>query len=171
MLIPDMVSAEVTRDMATLGAVEVVEWLQANRGPVQIAPTTVYAEFEALLTINPHTPSADRGERAALEMLGYKTTRDPELQAVLLFEDSDIIRRQFVRLLPERVAAISAEDFLRELEASGRIQSAEHSLDEAAGRGRNVEKQRQPVADEAARTTLREQLTRRDEVPGPDHSR
>jgi hypothetical protein len=42
-LIPDMVYAEVTRDMPKLGAVEVVEWLQANRGPVQIAPTTVYA--------------------------------------------------------------------------------------------------------------------------------
>jgi hypothetical protein len=170
-LIPDMVYAEVTRDMAKLGATEVVEWLQANRGPVQIAPTTVYAEFEALLTINPHTRSADRGERAALEVLGYETARDPELQAVLLFEDSDIIRRQFVRLLPERTAAISTGDFLRELEAAGRIQSAEHILDEAAGRGRNVQRQRQPVADETARTTLREQLTRRDEAPGPDHSR
>src|SRR6516162_6145130 len=89
-LIPDMVYAEVTRDMAKLGAEEVVEWLQANRGPVQIAPTTVYAEFEALLTINPQTRSEDRGERAALEVLGYETARDPELQAMLLFEDTDI---------------------------------------------------------------------------------
>jgi hypothetical protein len=43
-----------------------------------------------LLTINPQTRSADRGERAALEVLGYETARDPELQAVLLFEDSDM---------------------------------------------------------------------------------
>jgi len=104
-LIPDMVYAEVTRDMAKLAAEEVVEWLQANRGPVQIAPTTVYAEFEALLTINPQTRSEDRGERAALEVLGYETARDLELQALLLFEDTDIRSRQFVGLLPERATA------------------------------------------------------------------
>ncbi|MBV8361560.1 MAG: hypothetical protein JO189_27045 [Deltaproteobacteria bacterium] len=170
-LIPDMVYAEVTRDMAKLGAEEIVEWLQANRGPVQIAPTTIYAEFEALLTINPQTRSEDRGERAALEVLGYETARDPELQAMLLFEDTDIRSRQFVRLLPERATAISTGDFLHELEAAGRIQSADHILDEAASRGRNVEKQRQPIAGEVARAPLREQLTRHDEPPEPDRSR
>ncbi|MGH7083246.1 MAG: hypothetical protein ACREFV_12335 [Acetobacteraceae bacterium] len=155
-----MVYAEVTRDMAKLGAGDVVEWLQANRGPVQIAPTTVYAEFEALRTINPQTRSEDRGERAALEVLGYETARDPELQAMLLFEDTDILSRQFVRLLPERASAISTGDFLHELEAAGRIQSADHVLDEAAARGRNVQRQRQPVAAERARVPLREHLTR-----------
>ena len=125
-------------------------------------PTEVYAEFEALRTINPNTRFQDRGERAALEVLNYKTTADPELQAMLLFEDSDIRRRRFVRALPERVTAISTGDFLAELEAAGRIQSADHILDEAAARGRNVEQQRQPTAAaEPARAILREQLTRR----------
>lgn len=165
-LIPDMVYAEATRDMARLGAGEVVEWLQANRGPVQIAPTTVYAEFEALLTINPQTRSENRGERAALEVLGYETARDPGLQAMLLFEDTDIRSRQFVRLLPERVSAISTGDFLHELEAAGGIQSADHILDEAAARGRNVQKQRQPIVGERARVPLREHLTRHREQPG-----
>jgi len=76
-LIPDMVYAEVTRDMAKLAAEEVVEWLQANRGPVQIAPTTVYAEFEALRTSNPQIRSRGRGERAAVEVLDHEITRDP----------------------------------------------------------------------------------------------
>jgi hypothetical protein len=105
-------------------------------------PTEAYAEFEALRTINPTTRFQDRGERAALEVLSYKTAADPELHAMLLFEDSDIRRRRFVRLLPERVTAISTGDFLQELEAAGRIQSADHILDEAAARGRNVEEQR-----------------------------
>jgi hypothetical protein len=112
-------------------------------------------------------------ERAALEVLSYKTAADPELQALLFFNDSDIRRRSFVRLLPERVSAISTGDFLHELEAAGRIQSADHILDEAAARGRNVEQQRQPTASEPAHTALRDQLTGRSlpPEPGSDRSR
>ncbi len=169
--IPDMVYTEVTRDMARLGAGEVVGWLQAHGDQVQIAATTVYAEYEALLAINPNTRFEDRGERAALEVLSYKTAADPALQALLLFEDSDIRRRSFVRLLPERVSAISTGDFLHELEAAGRIQSADHILDEAAARGRNIEQQRQPTASEPARATLREQLTGPRPPPEPESDR
>jgi hypothetical protein len=173
--IPDMVYTEVTQDMAKLGAGEVATWIRAHPEQVQIVPTEVYAEFEALRTINPTTRSQDRGERAALEVLNYKTAADPELQAMLLFEDSDILQRSFVRLLPERVTAISTGDFLHELEAAGRIQSADHILDEATARGRNVQEQRQPAASEPARAILREQLTRRgtqpEQEPEPDRSR
>ncbi len=173
--IPDMVYTEVTQDMARLGAGEVARWIQAHEGQVQIAATEVYAEYEALRLINPSTRLHDRGERAALEVLNYKTAADPELEALLLFEDNDIRRRRFVRLLPERVMAISTGDFLQELEAAGRIQSADHILDEAAARGRNVEEQRQPTASDPARIALREQLTRRqsppEQEPAPDRSR
>ena len=125
--IPDMVYTEVTRDMARLGAGEVARWIQAHEGQVQIAATEVYAEYEALRSIAPNARFQDRGERAAIEVLSCKTAADPELQALLLFEDSDIRRRRFVRLLPERVTAISTGDFLRELETAGRIQSADHT--------------------------------------------
>jgi hypothetical protein len=166
--IPDMVYTEVTRDMARLGAGEVARWIQAHEGQVQIAATEVYAEYEALRVVAPNARFQDRGERAAIEVLNYKTAADPELQALLLFEDSDIRRRRFVRLLPERVTAISTGDFLRELETAGRIQSADHILDEAAARGRNIEEQRQPTAaSEPARAALREQLARRS-PPEPD---
>jgi hypothetical protein len=170
-IIPDMVYTEVTQDIARLGAGQVVRWIQAHEDQVQIAATEVYAEYEALRVINPNTRFQDRGERAALEVLSYKTAADPELQALLLFEDSDIRRRSFVRLLPERVTAISTGDFLHELEAAGRIQSADHILDEAAARGRNVEEQRQPTANDAARTVLREQLTTRRPPPEPEPER
>ncbi len=161
--IPDMVYAEVTRDMARLGAEEVVAWIRAHLGQVEIVPTEVYAEFEALLAVNPNTRSRGRGEQAALEVLSYEIAANPELHAMLLFEDNDIRGREFVRVLPERVTALSTGDFLHELERAGRIQSSDRILDDAAERGRNVEAQRRPVASEAARAILREQLARRDE--------
>lgn len=160
--VPYIVYAEVARDMTKLGAKEVVDWIRAHRGQVEIVPTEVYAEFEALQAINPNIRSRGRGEQAALEVLAYEVAADPDLQAILLFEDSDIRRREFVRVLPERVTALSTGELLHELEAAGRIQSTDQILNEAAARGRNVEKQRQPVASEPARVMLREQLIRRD---------
>jgi hypothetical protein len=160
--IPDMVYAEVTQDMARLGAEEVVGWVRAHLGQVQIVPTQVFADYQALLGINPNTRSRGRGEQAALEVLGYEIAADLQLRAVLLFEDNDIHGREFVRALPERVTALSTGDLLHELEAAGRIQSSDQILDDAAARGRNVEQQRRPVAGDAARAVLREQLLRRD---------
>jgi len=164
--VPDMVYAEVARDMTKLGAKEVVDWIRARLGQVEIIPTEIYAEYEALREINPNIRSKGRGEQAALEVLAYEVASDPNLQAVLLFEDSDIRSREFVRVLPERVTALSTGDLLHELEAAGRIQSSDQILDEAAARGRNVEKQRQTIAGEPARALLREQLLRRNEPKG-----
>ncbi len=160
--IPDMVYTEVTQDMARLGAEEVVGWVRAHLGQVQIVPTQVFADYQALLGINPKTRSRGRGEQAALEVLGFEIAADETLQAVLLFEDNDVRGRDFVRALPERVTALSTGDLLQELEAAGRIQSSDHILDEAAARGRNVEQQRQPVAREPARALLRARLIRRE---------
>jgi hypothetical protein len=137
-----------------------VVWVRAHLGQVQIVPTQVFAEFQALQSLNPRVRSSGRGEQAALEVLQYEISADPDLQAMLLFEDTDIRGREFVRVLPERVTALSTGDFLRELELAGRIQSSDHILDEAAARGRNVEDQRQPIASEPARAALREHLMR-----------
>jgi hypothetical protein len=164
--VPDMVYAEVARGMTKLGAAEVVDWIRMHLGQVEIVPTEVYAEYEALLAINPNIRSKGRGEQAALEVLAYAVAADADLHAVLLFEDSDIRGREFVRVLPERVTALSTGDLLHELEAAGRIQSSDQILDEAAARGRNVEKQRQAIGGESARAMLREQLLRLDEPKG-----
>lgn len=162
-IIPDMVYAEVTEDLAKLGADEVVQWARRHHGQVEIVPTAVFAEYQALRATNPRTRSRGRGEQAALEVLNAAIADDPDLEAVLFFEDADVRKRRFVRALPERVMALSTGDLLRELEAAGRIQSADHVLDVAAEKERNVEAQRQVQSDEDARTLLREQLGRHDQ--------
>jgi hypothetical protein len=111
--------------------------------------------------VNPRTRSRGRGEQAALEVLNAAIAAELTLEAILIFEDTDVLKRRFVRGLPERVAALSTGDLLRELEAAGRIQSADRILDVAAERNRNVEAQRAPQADEGARKLLRSRLGNR----------
>jgi hypothetical protein len=60
-------------------------------------PTTTFAEFQTLQVANPRTQSRGRGELAALEILNAAVPQDPGLEAILLFEDSDIKTRRFVR--------------------------------------------------------------------------
>lgn len=160
-MIPDMVYAEVTRDLARLGAEDVVFWVRRHQDQVRLAPSAVFAEFQALIAINPRTRSRGRGEQAALEVLGAAIAADPELHAALLFEDNDIRNRGFVRAMPDRVTAFSTGDLLHVLEAAGRIQSADQILDRAMARGRNVDRQRQPVGDAEGRSRLHHQLTGR----------
>ena len=166
-ILPDMVYAEVTENLAKLGADDIVRWARRHHGQVEIAPTAVFAEYQALRATNPRTRSRGRGEQAALEVLNVAIAEDLELEAVLLFEDADIRKRRFVRGLPERVMALSTGDLLRELEAAGRIQSADYVLDVATARERNVEAQRQPQSDDEARMLLRDHLARR-ERPGQE---
>ena len=82
----------------------------------------------------------------------------------MLFEDSDVEKRRAI--VDQRVSLIGTGDFLRELEAAGLIQSADYILDQAAQRGRNVERQRATADDAAAPERLREQLERRREAGG-----
>ncbi len=161
-IIPDMVYAEVTEDIAKLGADQIVRWARRHHDLVAIAPTTVFAEFQALRATNPRTRSRGRGEQAALEVLNAAIAEDADIEAILFFEDNDVMKRRFVRGLPERVMALSTGDLLRELEAAGRIQSADHILDIAAAKERNVESLREPRADDEARALLRAQLVPRD---------
>lgn len=60
----------------------------------------------------------------------------------------------------ERHGTAAAPSFLRELEAVGLIQSAEHILDQAAAQ-RNVERQRAANEDGVTRDRLHDQLARR----------
>ncbi|MBF0566241.1 MAG: hypothetical protein HQK89_13475 [Nitrospirae bacterium] len=157
-IIPDMVYFEVTQDLAKTGAEDIVRWARKHHGQVEIVPTTVFSEFQTLMTVNPQTRSKGRGEQAAFEILNAAIAEAPELEAILFFEDTDIKKRRFVRGLPENVMALSTGDLLYELEAAGRIQSADHILDVAVAKGRNVEAQRSPQSDDEARALLREQL-------------
>lgn len=157
-VIPDMVYLEVTQDIARLGASEIVLWARRHQGQVEIVPTEVFAEFEALRTINPTVRSGGRGEQAALEVLNSILADQPNVQAALIYEDNDLRKRHFVRGLPPGVTALSTGDLLYELEAAGRIQSADRVLDVAAETGRNVEALRTPAPDDEGRRLLRERL-------------
>jgi hypothetical protein len=96
------------------------------------------------------------GEQAAIETLDRFLRSDTGAEALLLFEDSDVSRRRAI--IEEHVSLMSTGDFLGELEAAGLIQSADFILDEAAARGRNVERQRQAGEDAEAAARLRAQL-------------
>ena len=157
-IIPDMVFVEVTQDVARLGASQIVDWVREAGADVRIAPTRIYSEFEALRMLDPKTRSRGRGEQAALEILNAELARLPETHAFLLFEDSDVGKRSFVRALPENVAAISTGDLLRELEFAGLIQSADHIIDAALAANRNVERQRDDVERMTDDNPLREHL-------------
>ena len=157
-IIPDMVYVEVTQDVARLGASQIVDWVREAGADVRIAPTRIYSEFEAVRLLDPKTRSRGRGEQAALEILNAELARLPETHAFLLFEDSDVGKRSFVRALPENVAAISTGDLLRELEFAGLIQSADHVIDAALAANRSVERQRDDVERMTDENPLREHL-------------
>lgn len=161
-VIPDMVYFEVTQDLAKTGAESIVQWARRHTGQVEIVVTSTFAEFQVLRGADAAIRSRGRGELAALEVLNAEIDKNPQLEAVLLFEDNDVRTRRFVRGLPERVTALSTGDLLHELEAAGRIQSSDRILDLAAENERNVERQRQPSQDDAARQAIRRQLQRSD---------
>ena len=98
------------------------------------------------------------GEQAALEVLDRFLAGSPAAQALLLFEDTDVAKRQAI--IDARVGLITTGDYLRELEAAGLIQSSDRILDLAAERGRNVDRQRNSAEDAATRERLRVQLAR-----------
>lgn len=157
-VIPDMVYFEVTQDLARTGVADIVAWSRLHQGQIEIAPTTVFSEFQIVRLADPNTRSKGRGELSAAEILNAEIEKDANLEALLLYEDNDIRTRRFVGALPERVTTISTGDLLRELEAAGRIQSADHILDVAVANERNVEAQRQARGDDEARALLRQHL-------------
>jgi hypothetical protein len=157
-IIPDMVYFEVTQDLARTGGGDIVGWVRRHHEQVEIAPTEVFGEFQVLRAVDAKARSKGRGEQSAAEILNAEIERDPDLEALLLYEDNDIKSRRFLGALPERVTPLSTGDLLRELEAAGRIQSADHILDVAAEKERNVDAQRRARGDDDGRALVRQQL-------------
>lgn len=112
-MIPDMVYFEVTQDLAKTGAEDIVQWSRKHQGQVELVPTSVFSEFQIIRFADERTRSKGRGEQAALEVLTAEIDKDPDLEAILLFEDNDVKRRRFVLGVPERVMALSTGDLLR----------------------------------------------------------
>jgi fructose-specific phosphotransferase system component IIB len=152
--IPDAVYVEATRVHGAPGAEQIVEWINAHLDSVRIVPTDVGIDQQR--RIEEGRSLRGLGEQAAIEALDGFLRSDPEADALLLFEDTDIERRRAI--VDERVSPISTGDFLRELEAARLIQSADFVLDRASAQGRNVERQRRASRDASARERLRREL-------------
>jgi len=152
--IPDAVYVEATRVHGAPGAEQIVEWINAHLDQVRIVPTDIGIDQQRRLEEGRSIRGL--GEQAAIETLERFLRANPTAEALLLFEDTDVEKRRAI--VDQRVGLISTGDFLRELEAAGLIQSADHVLDQAAKRGRNVARLRVAAEDGAARRRLREQL-------------
>lgn len=155
--IPDAVYIEATRVHGAPGAERIVQWINAHLDLVRIVPTDIGIDQQRRLEEGRSIRGL--GEQAAIEALERYLLANPEAEALLLFEDSDVEKRRAI--VDERVSLISTGDFLRELEAAALIQSADHILDLAAEQGRNVERQRLASGDFETPDRLREQLALR----------
>jgi hypothetical protein len=158
--IPDAVYIEATRVHGAPGGEQIMEWINAHLDVVRIVPTDIGIDQQRRLEEGRSIRGL--GEQAAIETLERFLRGNPDAEALLLFEDSDVVKRRAI--VDQRVSLISTGDFLRELEAAGLIQSTDHILDQAAERGRNVERQRVASDDAVTSERLRQQLQqRRDE--------
>lgn len=155
--IPDAVYFEATRVHGAPGAGAMVEWINAHLESVRIVPTDIGIDQQRRLEEGRTVRGL--GELAALETLERFLRKEQLGAVILLFEDSDVAKRRAV--VDERVSLISTGDYLRELQAAGLIQSADHILDQATASGRNVERQRKAGTDVKALDRLRGQLAAR----------
>jgi len=128
-IIPDMVWFEVTRHAEKPGAKMLMAWLEKSRGTVEIGVTEEFAEFSELLALNPALRTRNRGEIAAAEVLANEL--DGTDAGLLLFEDTDIRKANFLVRLPDNVLVLSTSTFLHGLERRKLIADAEAILDRA----------------------------------------
>jgi len=157
--IPDAVYIEATRIRTAAGTSCIVEWMNDHLDRVRIVPTEVGVDQQR--RIEEGRTIRALGEQAALEVLERFLSGNPDAEALLLFENTDIARRRAI--VDDRVSLISTGDFLRELEAAHLIQSADYILEQAAKGGRNVQRQRQVTSDGDTQSRFRRQLQRTDD--------
>jgi len=130
-IVPDMVRYEVIRDLSKPGAQEVAEWIRSHEGVgLRVASTEVFEEFQLLISIRPGARTAGRGEQAAAEVLSKELANSGH-GAILLFEDSDVRKQNFLVRLPDEVLVTSTSEFLFGLESVNLVSSAKKILERA----------------------------------------
>lgn len=130
-IIPDMVKFEVTRNINKPGSLKILDWLDVHENKdVVIGKTQEYEEFKILYKHDPTTRSRNRGEQSAAEILSHELQHGVEA-AILLFEDSDIRKTNFLIRIPDNVLIMSTSTFLDGLQKKGLIVSANGILDRA----------------------------------------
>ena len=131
-VIPDMVRFEVTRHLDNPGAQEILDWVRKNEPEKGYVGTTeTFDEFEILLNANPRARSRSRGEESASEILSRELAKSNDWIGILLFEDADVTKTNFLVRLPDRVVVYSTASFLRRLEAKHLIDNAKEILEKA----------------------------------------
>jgi len=148
-IIPDMVNFEVTRHIDKPGSKELLNWIKLHQfNEVFIGSTEVFSEYIMLQKIDPSVKSSNRGEQAAAEILKSEIDNKTEA-AILLFEDSDIKKANFLVRLPSNVLIMSTSTFLEGLQQRKLIVSADKVLQRAVKiRGEGILKRiKIPMAD------------------------
>ena len=136
--VPDAVLHEATKDIEALGAQSILEWRDANAGQVVTVSTEVFLHYVQDLERTPGRSVRDLGERAAIEAIHDAVPLSADERALLLTEDDKVLRQVLIvqPALSDRIIPLTTRDFLAELEAAGRINSADavYAAAEAAGR-------------------------------------
>jgi hypothetical protein len=123
-IVPDMVRFEVIRDLSKPGAQEVADWIRKNEGGLlRVASTEVFEEYQVLASAKPGIRTFGRGEQAAAEVL-TKELAGKDHGAILLFEDSDVRKQNFLVRLPDEVLVISTSELLFRLESVSLVSDA-----------------------------------------------
>jgi hypothetical protein len=161
-VVPDAVLHEATRDAARLGAQDIIAWVKAHRGHVEIAATKAYERHDLARLSAPGLREPDLGERAAVEVIEEPDRLRGQERGLLLCEETAVLKRVVVRDR-QRIVEISTLDFLRVLEAEQRIQSAEQVFELAALAGREASRvEKLGAQDAATRAAIRELVRRRE---------
>lgn len=134
-IIPDAVFYEATFDASKLGASDILAWVKSHHEQIEISPTNAYIVFDAARQTNPRIRQANLGEQAAVEVIEEPGQLGPNERAVLLCEETAVLKRITVRDA-SRIVELSTMDFLRILEAEQRIQSADAVFQLAIQAGR-----------------------------------
>jgi hypothetical protein len=133
-LIPDAVFYEATNAAGKLGAQEIIAWYRAHPNAVHVEPTEAFRDATALAAMRGGRMAKDLGERAAVEVVRTYPLSDHE-RALLLSDDRDAER--LVVIHPGKLILLTTWDYLRQLEAAQRIQSADAVIEEVRRVGRN----------------------------------
>ena len=164
--IPDAVLFEATVKDKSLGARDIIEWLQDNVVQVHVIPTAAFRNHLILIERDPLHRTPDLGERAALEV-AFEVFKPGEGElAVLLTEDAGAVKLA-QRYEPEgHCVTITTRDFLDGLEGAGRINSADAVYSAAQDHGRHAGQRRVLASENADRVeAVRRLLSRSDPKP------
>lgn len=135
-VIPDAVMFEATRFEHRFSGAAIFDFTLRNNDLVttQVTPSGLEQADRYVngLSIRGY------GERSALEVLEAYSEIHPERKMLLLYEDKDVRKRNFI--IPENASAITTGDFLRTLERKNLISSANEVFSQAKAHGQNIER-------------------------------